>query len=234
LSSDGPVRSKHLNCPDAGPCTGSEIELLALAQRGDLAAFEDLARAHRGRVFAVALAVLGDPADAEDVVQETLLRAWRGMRGFRRNSSLRTWLHRIAVNEANRALERTARRLPTVDLTAEQLRASSPPDHGPAQQAEYRELRAAFQKTLLALPPAHRSAVLLRDVEGLSTREAADITGIGEAAFKSRLHQARLKMRAGLGGESGKRASLDQAVHGNTLPLIDGQLSANQAGPSDA
>jgi RNA polymerase sigma-70 factor (ECF subfamily) len=205
-----------------------------LAQSGNLAAFEDLARGHRERVLAVAMQVVGDRAEAEDVVQETLLRAWRGIRGFRSNSSLLTWLHRIAINEAHRALERGARRLPTVDVAAEQLHVSSPSDHGPAQQAEYRELRATLEQTLLALPAPHRSAVLLRDIEGLSTREAAGITGIGEAAFKSRLHQARLKMRAGLGDAALTTGALDHSVHGNRLRSNDGRLSSNQAGPSDA
>ena len=180
----------------------TEVELLARAQGGDLAAFEDLAGAHVDRLFAVSLRLVGDVGEAEDVVQETLLRAWRGIPRFRRSSRFSTWLHRIAVNEANRSLERRARRPETVHLTPEQLQVRASPDQGPARQAEYEELRAALEKTLLALPLPYRTAVILRDVEGLSTREAADIAGIGEAAFKSRLHQARLKLRAALSDEA--------------------------------
>ena len=179
-----------------------QIELLARAQRGDFAAFEDLVGAHAAHLFAVSLRLVGDVGDAEDVVQETLLRAWRGIARFRRSSEFSTWLHRIAVNEANRSLGRRARRPDTVHLNPEQLQVRSSPDQGPARQAEYEELRAALEKTLLALPLPYRTAVILRDIEGLSTRQAAEIAGIGEAAFKSRLHHARLKLRAALGDEA--------------------------------
>ena len=176
-----------------------DTELLARARRGDAAAFEELARPCVDRVFAVVLRLVGDRAEAEDIVQETLVRAWRGIRRFRGRSTFPTWLHRIAVNEANRSLERGTRRAPTTRLTAEHLQLSSGGERGPAQQAEYRELRDALEGALLALPLPYRTAVVLRDIEGFSTREAADIAGVGEAAFKSRLHQARLKLRAALG-----------------------------------
>jgi RNA polymerase sigma factor (sigma-70 family) len=178
---------------------GPDTELLARAQRGDAAAFEELARPCVDRVFAVVLRLVGDRGEAEDVVQETLTRAWRGIRRFRGRSTFPTWLHRIAVNEANRSLEKGTRRPQTTHLTTEHLQLGSCGDHGPAQQAEYRELRAALEGALLTLPPSYRIAVVLRDIEGFSTREAADIAGVGEAAFKSRLHQARLKIRAALG-----------------------------------
>jgi RNA polymerase sigma-70 factor (ECF subfamily) len=176
-----------------------ETELLARARHGDVAAFEELARANVDRVFPVALRLVGDPGEAEDVVQETLLRAWRGIGGFRGRSTFLTWLHRIAVNEASRALAKSTRRPPTVHLTAEQLQLSSASDDGPAHQVEYHELRTALQLALLALPLPYRTAVVLRDIEGFSTREAAAVAGIGEAAFKSRLHDARLKIRTALG-----------------------------------
>lgn len=154
------------------------------------------------RVFAVALGLLGDRAEAEDVVQETLLRAWRGIRGFRSRSGFPTWLHRIAVNEVNRTLEKGARRPRTVRLAPEHLELTTSADREPAQQAEYQELRTALESALLDLPLPHRAAVVLRDIEGFSTREAAKIAGVGEAAFKSRLHQARLKVRASLGDDA--------------------------------
>lgn len=179
-----------------------ETELLTRAQCGDIAAFEELARTCVDRVFAVVLRLLGDRGDAEDVVQEALLRAWRGIRGFRGRSGFPTWLHRIAVNEANRTLEKGARGPRTVRLAPEHLQVSTSPDHEPAHQAEYQELRAALESALFDLPLPYRTAVVLRDIEGLSTREAAKIAGLGEAAFKSRLHQARLKLRASLGDDA--------------------------------
>jgi RNA polymerase sigma-70 factor (ECF subfamily) len=179
-----------------------ESELLARAQCGDVAAFEELARTCVDRVFAVALRLLGDRGEAEEVVQETLLRAWRGIGGFRGRSGFPTWLHRIAVNEARRTLDKGTRRPRTVRLGSEHLQVGGSSDHEPARQAEYQELRAALEAALFDLPLPYRVAVVLRDVEGLSTREAANVAGVGEAAFKSRLHQARLKLRIALGDDA--------------------------------
>jgi RNA polymerase sigma-70 factor (ECF subfamily) len=162
-----------------------------------MASFEELARVHVDHVFAIALRLVGDPGEAEDVVQETLLRAWRGLGTFRGRAAFGTWLHRIAVNEAHRALQRGARRPPTVHLAPEQLHLSCSEDE-PARQAEQRELRAYLESALLALPLPHRTAIVLRDIEGLRTRDAARIVGVGEAAFKSRLREARLKLRTDL------------------------------------
>jgi RNA polymerase sigma-70 factor (ECF subfamily) len=179
-----------------------EPELIARAQQGEVAAFEQLAQAHADRLFAIALRLVGNHAEAEDVLQETLLRAWRGIGRFHGHSEVFTWLYRFAVNEANRSLEKATRRPATTQIADEQLQLSSPPGDGPAPQAEHRELRAALELALRALPPPYRTAIVLRDIEGLSTREAANIVGVREAAFKSRLHQARLKVRAALGDEA--------------------------------
>ncbi|MBV8990153.1 MAG: sigma-70 family RNA polymerase sigma factor [Solirubrobacterales bacterium] len=122
--------------------------------------------------------------------------------GFRGGSGFPTWLHRIAVNEVPRTVEKGTRRPRTVCLAPEHSELTTSADHEPAQQAEYRELRTALDAALLDLPLAHRAAVVLRDIEGLSTREAAKIAGLGEAAFKSRLHEARLKVRAALGDDT--------------------------------
>jgi RNA polymerase sigma-70 factor, ECF subfamily len=158
--------------------------------------FEELTKDHLDGLYSLAMRFVRDAAEAEDVVQETLLRAWRGIGGFRRDSSFSTWLHRIAVNEAHRSLHKGTRRVRAIPLARDELDVSAPEGQGPAQAAEYRELRAALKRTLVALPPPYRTAVILRDIEGLSTREAAEIAGVGEAAFKSRLHQARLKIRS--------------------------------------
>jgi RNA polymerase sigma-70 factor (ECF subfamily) len=181
---------------------GRELELLARAKCGDVAAFEGLARPHVGRLFAATLRLVGDRSEAEDVMQETLLRAWKGIGGFRGRSGFSTWLYRIAINEAHRSFKKGTRRPVTTGLADAQLQLSSPPANGPAGQAESRELRDAVRTALLTLPLPYRTAVVLRDIEGLSTREAAHVAGIGEAALKSRLHQARLKIRAELGDEA--------------------------------
>jgi RNA polymerase sigma-70 factor (ECF subfamily) len=184
----------------AGPET--EAELIARAQAGDMDAFADLVMAHADRLFAVLLRMTGSRDEAGDLAQEVLLRAWRGIGGFRGGSSFFTWLYRIAMNEATRSRQRAARRPPSVPIGepgTSALDVPAPARDEPGAQAEQRELRDALARALASLPSGYRAAIVLRDIEGLSTREAAEITGVSEAAFKSRLHQARLKVRAAVG-----------------------------------
>ena len=181
---------------------GTEASLLARAQAGDVAAFERLSSAYADRLFMLLLRLLGDRGEAEDVAQEVMLRAWQGISRFRGQSSYFTWLYRIAVNEANRALEKRARRPAGVPIGADELQLPDSPLLDPSRQAENNELREALARALAELPPALRTAIVLRDVEGLSTQEAAEIAGIGQAAFKSRLHQARLRVRAAIGDQA--------------------------------
>ena len=192
--------------PLAGPRlpepADTEASLLARAQAGDVAAFERLSSAYADRLFMLLLRLLGDRGEAEDVAQEVMLRAWQGISRFRGQSSYFTWLYRIAVNEANRALEKRARRPAGVPIGADELQLPESPLLDPSRQAENNELREALARALAELPPALRTAIVLRDVEGLSTQEAAEIAGIGQAAFKSRLHQARLRARAAIGDQA--------------------------------
>ena len=180
----------------------TEASLLARAQAGDVSAFEHLSSAYADRVFMLLLRLLGDRSEAEDVAQEVMLRAWRGIARFQGQSSYFTWLYRIAVNEASRALEKKARRPAGVSIGADELQLPASPAHDPSQQAENAELRQALGRALAELPPPLRTAIVLRDVEGLSTQEAAEIAGVSQAAFKSRLHQARLRVRAIIGDEA--------------------------------
>ncbi len=180
----------------------TEASLLAHAQAGDVAAFERLSGRYADRLFMLLLRLLGDRAEAEDVAQEVMLRAWQGITRFRGQSSYFTWLYRIAVNEANRAREKRARRPPGVAIGPDELQLPAPAALDPSRQAENSELRRALGRALADLPPPLRTALVLRDIEGLSTQEAAEIAGIGEAAFKSRLHQARLRVRAAIGDEA--------------------------------
>ena len=176
-----------------------ERELVGRAQAGDVSAFEALVGIHAARLYTVVLHFVGDSCEAEDVVQETMLRAWRGIGRFRGRAMVFTWLYRIAVNESNRALERRLRRRMTVPVDEHAVQVPAPPHERPANRAEQHELREALELAIANLSPPYRTALLLRDVEGLSTSEAAKIVGVGEAAFKSRLHQARLKVRASVG-----------------------------------
>jgi len=180
----------------------TEASLLARAQAGDVGAFERLSGAYADRVFMLLLRLLGDRSEAEDVAQEVMLRAWQGITRFHGQSSYFTWLYRIAVNEANRARERRSRRPARVAIGVDELQLPAPAALDPSRQAENSELRRALGRALAELPPPLRTALVLRDVEGLSTQEAAEIAGISQAAFKSRLHQARLRVRVAIGDQA--------------------------------
>ena len=192
-----PPASQHV--PDTAE---TEASLLARAQAGDVSAFERLSGAYADRLYMLLLRLLGDRGEAEDVAQEVMLRAWQGIARFQGHSSYFTWLYRIAVNEANRALEKRARRPAGVSIGARELELPAAPEEEPSRQAEFSELRRALARALAELPPTLRTAIVLRDVEGLSTQEAAEIAGVGQAAFKSRLHQARLRVRDAIGDEA--------------------------------
>jgi RNA polymerase sigma-70 factor (ECF subfamily) len=180
----------------------TEASLLARAQAGDVAAFEQLSGAYADRLFMLLLRLLGDRGEAEDVAQEVMLRAWQGISRFQGRSSYFTWLYRIAINEANRALAKRARHPESLPIGPQELRLTASPADDPSRQAENRELRLALASALSGLPPPLRTAIVLRDVEGFSTQEAAEIAGITQAAFKSRLHQARLQVRAAVGDDA--------------------------------
>src|SRR5271167_5269826 len=181
------------------PVQPAERDLVRCAQAGEVSAFEQLVGEHADRLYAVVVRLVDDRTEAEDVVQESLLRAWRGIGRFQGHSMFSTWLYRIAVNESNRALERRLRQGVAIPVDEESVQIPAPALDGPASQAEQDELRHGIDTAIASLAPPYRTALVLRDIEGLSTREAAKIAGVGEAAFKSRLHQARLKVRAALG-----------------------------------
>jgi RNA polymerase sigma-70 factor, ECF subfamily len=185
-----------------GQSAATEASLIARAQAGDVAAFEQLSSTYADRLFMLLLRLLGDRGEAEDVAQEVMLRAWQGISRFQGRSSYFTWLYRIAVNEANRALEKRARRPAGVRIGERELQLPASPADDPVRQAEANELRVALGRAIADLPPPLRVAIVLRDVEGLSTQEAAEIACIGQAAFKSRLHQARLRVRVAIGDDA--------------------------------
>ena len=175
-----------------------EHDLIERARDGDQAAFAELVAAHADRVQGALRRFGLGAGDADDVAQEVFLRAWRGLDRFQERSSFSTWLYRIAFNEAQRRLAR--RTLPRAEPApeGEDPVASLPesPEAGPDARALAHEFERKLEDALDELPPEWRAAVVLRDIEGLSTHDAAEVTGVGEAAFKSRLHRGRMQLRA--------------------------------------
>ena len=162
-------------------------------------AFEELVMRHADRLVASLRRYGLDDAEAGEVAQETFLRAWRGLDRFEGRSSFFTWLYRIGFNEAHRRLSRrpAAGTVVSSELhPVDQIQDARP---GPAARAESDELRETLRRALRELPSELRAPVVLRDVEGLSTRQAAGILDLGEAAFKSRLHRGRMALRTLLG-----------------------------------
>jgi RNA polymerase sigma-70 factor (ECF subfamily) len=174
--------------------TDREDDLVARARAGDRDAFEQLVLLHADRLFAVVLGVSGDRDEAEEIVQETFLRAWRNLARFEGRSQFFTWLYRIGINEARRTHERRSARPQSAPLADA---AGEIPDErqAPHTRAQTHELRGALEAAILALPLDYRMPLVLRDVEGLSTAQAAAAMELSEAAFKSRLHRARLAVR---------------------------------------
>jgi RNA polymerase sigma-70 factor (ECF subfamily) len=177
-----------------GPGGVADDELVALAAAGRRDAFEELVRRHADHLYAVILRFTADAGEAEEVVQEAYLRAWRGIDRFERRSQFFTWLYRIGLNEAKR---RAGRRPRAAALSVEEGALAQTADlrDAPEPRAEQRDLRVVLERAVRALPEGYRAPLILRDVEGLSTEQAAALMGLKEAAFKSRLHRARLRVR---------------------------------------
>jgi RNA polymerase sigma-70 factor (ECF subfamily) len=185
---DRPQRMAHRTLDDE--------RLVALAQGGDRHAFDQLAERHSTRLRRVLFRITRDCDAAYDAVQEALMRAWMSIGRFEGRAQFSTWLTRIGINEAYRGLRST----PEMPLElADQVGERVPGWGGrPDEVFESREFLRAVDRALGELPLDYRTAVTLRDVEGLSTAEAAEVLGIGERALKSRVHRGRMALRAKL------------------------------------
>ncbi|MGB5348669.1 MAG: sigma-70 family RNA polymerase sigma factor, partial [Polyangiales bacterium] len=178
-------------------------DLIARTAAGDRRAFERIVERHAAAVLRLATAVTDDPASAEDVLQQAFLSAYRSAASFRAESSARTWLLTIARNAAYRVRAKRGRE----DLMDEPLmtlgREAGWGSDDPEALAIAAERRSALTSALQSLSAGDREVLILRDVEGLSGQEAADVLGIKSRALKSRLHRARLRLAGALraGGE---------------------------------
>lgn len=163
--------------------------LIERTLEGDLGAFERLVERHRGIVFRVAARIVG-PEDAEDVSQDTFLRAFHRLGQYRGTASFRTWLLQITQNTALNALA-WARRRPSEPVAESPEMADRDPIRQPAMDLERRERQERLELKLSRLRPEYRSLLVLRDLEGLSYGEIAEVLEMPLGSVKGRLHRAR-------------------------------------------
>jgi RNA polymerase sigma-70 factor (ECF subfamily) len=163
---------------------------VAGAREGDPAAAERLYRRHRTRVLNLARYVAGNRRDAEDICQETFVRALGGLKGFRGEASFSTWLCRITVNQARNTLarSRTRQRLELVEP-------DGAPDPRPVAQRSTAELRVALTRAMSRLSEGQREVLICHDVLGMKHEEIAYVLGCAAGTSKAQLHKARLRMR---------------------------------------
>lgn len=170
----------------------TELWLIAQAQKGDRRAFGELVRRHREGTVNVVYRMCGDMNLAEDAAQEAFIRAWRHLPSYRPRSPFRNWLYRIATNVARDVLRRERE---TADIDAVSLATS---DAGPEATVEGEERGEHVRQAVLALPPASREVVILREYQGLSYRDIADTLDIPIGTVMSRLNYARNRLRESL------------------------------------
>ena len=186
---------------EARPESRDEVQMIALILTGQAYLFHELIRPYERSVFAMALSFLHNEADAQDAAQEAFLKAYRNLSGFRGESKFGTWLISITLNEARSRIRRK-NAAPMVSLDGE------PDEHGhispallrdwreiPSEALERQEVRLLLQEAIAALPENYRSVFLLREVDDLSTNEAAEVLNITVASAKVRLHRARMMLQ---------------------------------------
>jgi len=189
--------SKHLPSTIVREDEGA---LVSLAKGGDLGAFDELVNRYERRIFRLAMNITQNREDAEDTTQDAFLKSFQHLADFRGGSRFYTWLVRIAVNEALMRLRRRRPNVTSLDepvQTEEDLMPREIEDWGPTPEQRYQvtELNSILNNAIAELEPIFRTVFVLRDVEQLSTEEAADALDISVPAVKSRLLRARLKLR---------------------------------------
>jgi RNA polymerase sigma-70 factor, ECF subfamily len=173
----------------------SEVSVIERAQKGEVAAFEELYRQHVGRIYGLCLRMLRQPDRAEDCTQQTFINAWQSLRSFQVRSAFGTWLHRIAVNVVLAQRPHTVQGMaPSDTVDVEQGWVLDTP-------VEVSELEAA----IASLPAGARDVLVLSGIYGYSHAEVASMLGIAEGTCKAQLHRARLLLRKRLASEENEK-----------------------------
>ncbi len=191
----------------------SDVQLALSAAGGNAMAFETIVRRHNRLLFRTARGVVPDDAEAQDVVQETYLRAFTNLQAYRGDSALGTWLARIAINIALSSQRKKGRFVQFEDLVPtvgaadpEEAMPQSPDIEGPDASAERQEVRVMLQASIEELPAIYRSVFILRAVEDLSVEETAICLGVSDDVVKTRFLRARAMLREKLGQRIEHRA----------------------------
>jgi RNA polymerase sigma-70 factor (ECF subfamily) len=188
-----------------------DATLVREAKRGSEEAFAELVERHQGRVYSHALRLMGNPQDAEEVLQDTFVQAYRNLAKFEERSRFSTWIYRIATNEALMRLRKVSRKKEVfLEDTAghddesyhEELRDFA---RSALDEVLDAEIRDTLYRALADLPQEYRVVFTLRDIDGLSNAEVAESLGISVPAVKSRLHRSRLFLRDRLSHLYGER-----------------------------
>jgi RNA polymerase sigma-70 factor, ECF subfamily len=182
-----------------------EAELIRRVCSGEHEAFYELVRPYERAIYFAAKSVLDNPADAEEVAQETVLKAFNALPNFRFEAKFSTWIIQIAINESRMKLRKDRRHLyESIDAQREDEEGDfRPKDLAdwrdiPSEELQRKELRDALKRAMASLAPKYREVLVLRDVQHVSIAETAKILGITEASVKTRLLRARLQMREAL------------------------------------
>ena len=189
----------------------SEAFSLEALRSGDRAEFARLVETYYEMIYRLAIRMLNNSQDAEDILQETFLKAYRHLNSFDGRSSVSTWLYRIATNEALMFLRRQKPESVSIDEPLEEGESEQSPVQIvdwcclPEETLLSTESQAYLDKAITRLTPSLRVVFVLRDIQGLSTQETGEVLGLSEAAVKTRLSRARLRLREELSGYFGER-----------------------------
>ena len=193
----------NLSRAGASPMGGEDASLVARVQNGDMDAFEELVRRYNRRIYRTLISITGSPTDAEDYTQNVFLKAFRHIGKFQGASQFSTWLTRIAINEGLQRMRRVEKH-ESLDQSEDEYGEGFRPrqvqawQENPEQLYSRKELREMVERELMKLPVRYRVAVTLRDLEQLSTQEAAVAMGVGIETLKTRLLRGRLMLREAL------------------------------------
>ena len=181
----------------------ADLELAQRCRQGDAAAFEELYRSHAGRLYNLVYRMAGAQHEAEDLLQEVFLQAHRKLGSFKGESSLGTWLYRLAVNHCLDFLRGRQARMARSSDSLDAEGASEPAAVSPAIPTAISRLD--LERAIARLPDGCRAAFILHDVEGFEHNEVAKLLGVSEGTSKSQVHKARMKLRAMLSGAEAAR-----------------------------